>query len=82
MTAALARVVVDMCIFFDSADDETVDPDAAVRQLEILADGLKGLSVEDQGLLSEAIRGLATEEAHYASSIRRIPEDLGLEESL
>jgi hypothetical protein len=77
MTAALARIVIDISIFLEFADDATVDPDAAVAQLELLGGRLQELPADDRTALAAAVRELATAEPEHADFVRSLPETLG-----
>jgi hypothetical protein len=62
MNRTLMRAVLDAAAFLELADDETVDPDAAVEQMEQMAATLAGLSPEDRAELL----GFAAESAEEA----------------
>jgi hypothetical protein len=45
----LARIVLDLLLFLELSDDSTVDPDAAVTQMESVAANLQALAPNDRG---------------------------------
>lgn len=55
----LIVALIDVCVFFDTCDDNTVDPDAAVKQLEQIAFYLRRLDPVTQQHFLEAARSLA-----------------------
>jgi hypothetical protein len=58
----LIAALIDVCVFFDTCDDGTVDPDAAVEQLELVALHVRNLDARTQQLFLEAARSLAEAE--------------------
>jgi hypothetical protein len=70
-------------VFLDTTDDQTVDPDAAVQMMEILAARLEEL---DKGFLRELVDAfpvIATEYSGEAQKlVRDIPHGFYLEEAL
>jgi hypothetical protein len=79
MTELLARLLVDVCIFFEFASDDTVDPDAALTQLENLVYRLSSLPKEDRDEVAAAIVALADGDRFHTNYIRELPASLGLD---
>lgn len=79
MTELLARVLVNVCIFFEFASDNTVDPDAALTQLENLVYELSALPKKDRDEVAAAIVALADGDHLHADYIRELPVSLGLD---
>lgn len=51
----IARALLRASTFIELADEETLDPDSAVRALEDVASSLRGCSSEEVRVLKEAI---------------------------
>ncbi|RZL71082.1 MAG: hypothetical protein EOP66_15455 [Sphingomonas sp.] len=79
----IARMVTNFVFFLEDSDEETLDPDAAVRMLETLADDLEKL---DKAFLRELIDAFAVIASEYdgetAEQVRTIPTGFYLEEVL
>jgi len=80
MTNLLARVLVDICIFLETADDSVLDPDAGLRTLETLAYRLRALSSADRHALASAMRAIADVEPAHRELVLHLPQSLGLED--
>lgn len=84
MNRILMRTIVEAVAFLSLSDDTTVDPDAAVGQLEQIASLLRELSQEDQDALTSYIQELANIAITSDGNQERykfllsLPEHLGL----
>jgi hypothetical protein len=84
MNATLMRSIVEHAAFLALSGDDIVNPDAAVAQLEQLAEGLKELSSEDRLQFVRFIQALSEQERKAEKSRERIafletlPENLGI----
>ncbi len=76
----LARLVVRAAMFFELADDDTVDPDAAVDWLESIASSLEQLSPADRDWLLGRVGDWATEEKQPENRrfLEAFPDAFGL----
>lgn len=59
---ALARALIDAVAFLELSDDDTVDPDSAVKAMESIAWNLNKCSRQDKQVLKEALAELVHEE--------------------
>jgi hypothetical protein len=59
MNTTLMRIVIELCAFFELADDEQVSPDDAVRELEAIQAYLAELSPLDQRTMTAFASRLA-----------------------
>ena len=84
MNPTLMRALADLAVFLTGSDDQTVDPDAAVRELETLASHLRELSDADRHAFIIYVTGTLASESHAAGDtkretiLRKLPSDLGL----
>ena len=83
MNESLVRAILDVAVFLEFADDETVDPDAAVGAMEQLSATLQGMSLGDQAAFAIAVRRLSSryESVEIAAFVSDLPDALGLAES-
>ncbi|MBS0502825.1 MAG: hypothetical protein JSS55_03285 [Proteobacteria bacterium] len=78
----MARIIADVFLFLDQTGDDILDPDVAVEMMEWLAHRLDEL---DRGFLRELVDAfpvIAPEFGESEQSVRDIPSDLFLEETL
>lgn len=79
----IARILANLILFFDNADEETLDLDAGVQAMEVLSHDLEQL---DKAFLRELVDAFATIAPEYGPEtepdVRRIPYDFYLEELL
>lgn len=79
----IARLVANFSIFLEQTDDDTLDPDAAVQAMEVLAADLQAL---DKTFLRELIDAFAVIAPEYSAEgeqlVRDIPFAYFLEEEL
>ncbi len=84
MNSVLMKAIVECAIFLGMANDDIVNPDAAVVQLEQLSFLLKQLSIEEQRDFCRFIDKLAQEEQssdginERVVFLKTLPENLGL----
>jgi hypothetical protein len=83
MNENLMQAVVEAAVFVGTADEDTVDEDAAVEQLEQMAYFLKRLSAEEQREFVDFVKRHADEAAQRGSAeraefLRSLPSNLGL----
>ena len=80
MSARLADIVVDVCLFLETADDEAVHPDAAVALLEQIAHALLLASPEDRATFVRRVeeRRQRADTDGDGSVLAALPEHLGL----
>ena len=84
MSPTLMRAVADLAVFLAGSDDQTVDPDAALRELEALSGHLRELSDADREAFIMYVTGTLAPESHAAGDIERetilrnLPSDLAL----
>lgn len=80
----LIAALIDVCVFFDTCDDDTVNPDAAVQQLELIAFHVRNLDPLTQQHFLEAARSRADFEKSARGesprwqSLHLLGESLGL----
>jgi hypothetical protein len=85
MNPILMSLVVEYCAFLELSDDEVVQPDAAIRCLEMIAHHLQLLGDDDRHTFVRHVRELARKESMAGGSAERVeflatlPEHLGLE---
>lgn len=79
----VARIIASFVLFFDHADDDIVDPDAAVQMMEWLGYNLDQL---DKGFLRELVDAFPVIALEYEGEsqqlVRDIPYSFYLEETL
>jgi hypothetical protein len=80
MTQVLVQIIAQLAMFLEFAGDATLDPDAAVKQLEDLAFQLQQLPPADRG---EFIRLLSEVAGEWPGERERqflldLPEALGI----
>ena len=84
MKSYLAEIVIQNIEFFGLAPDSEVHPDAAVRQLEIIASLLKELPEAELNSFVEVVQmrlerlrneGASQEQLEF---LKRVPEHLGI----
>ena len=61
LTEALARVVADAFLLYERSSEAELDPDTAVKHLEVLAYELRRVSPADRQRLVALLRGIETE---------------------
>jgi hypothetical protein len=78
MNEALADAVLDMVAWFELVDDETLDPDVAVKALEQLANHLHRLDGADRARFVEHARARARGERdpRYRRAFEAVVDDL------
>ena len=78
MTEILADAVLDMVAWFELVDDETLDPDLAVKALEQLAYHLHRLDGIDRARFVEHARARARAERdpRYRRTFEAVVDDL------
>ncbi len=74
----LVRAVVDLAIFFDQSDDDTVDPDAAVAALEGLATNLQAMPHEVRDQFKLVLTEIAPSYAANTEFVEEFAENCGL----
>ncbi len=83
MNLQIARIIANYVLFLDMTDDDTLNPDAAVQQMEELASDLEAL---DKDLLRGLIDAFAVIAPEYSGEaqrmVRNIAHDFYLEEAL
>ena len=78
----VARIIADVFLFLDQTDDDILDPDVAVEMMEWLAHRIDEL---DKGFLRELVDAfaiIAPEFGESEQSVRDLPSDLSLEDTL
>jgi len=77
----LVAAIAGFAAFLEFSDDATVDPDAAVAQLESLAFHLQALQGKDRDLVVNEFRRLSStvEDERLSEFFATLPEALGLE---
>jgi hypothetical protein len=61
MTRVLAQIIAQAALFLEFADDATLDPDSAVKQLEDMAFQLQQLPQADRSELVRMLNEIARE---------------------
>lgn len=76
----LIRGLVDAFLFLESAGDDEVDPDAAVRCMENMSATLLNSSQADQLALRECLERIADDDSDptYADFVRAVSDAIGL----
>ena len=79
----VARIIADYVVFLELSDEDTLNPDAAVKMMEALAADLEAL---DQSFLRELVDAFAVIAAEYSGGaqevVRNIAHSYYLEEAL
>lgn len=77
---ALLNALISCLVFIEQGDDTEIDPDSAVRTLEIAADALLNLEETDRSTLVAMIHRLADQESDEAQRtfIHSVPHMVGL----
>ena len=79
MSPNTADILIDVCVFFASAGDDEVDPDAAVRQLEEIAYALRQAPNADRvGFLERLKERTHAAAGHERATLSELAENLGL----
>ena len=79
----IARIIADVFLFLNLADEETLDPDEAVEMMESLAHRIEGFDKEFLRALIDAFPAIAPEYAGESQHlVRDIPHSFYLEEAL
>ncbi|MFD0684149.1 hypothetical protein [Actinomadura fibrosa] len=80
LTRDLIKLIVDLAWFFESADDDAINADDAVRQLELIAFTLDGHSDADRDLILSTVAEMADEAPtpEAARFIADFPVSMGL----
>lgn len=84
MNEALMRAVAELAVFFALADDRSLNPDVAVRELETLAATLRLLNTTEREEFARFVtEELATEaddarDGLRATALRELPANLGI----
>jgi hypothetical protein len=85
MNRQLMKVMIELIVFLGLSGDDVVNPDAAVAQLEAIANDLRALGPNDKTALVRFINEYADElsaagdSSERAEFIREIPSSIGLE---
>lgn len=84
MNPILMKAIIDLAAFLELSDDDTVDPDAAVQQLEELVAALSQLTIPEREELVAYVDELIQDQQEQAGSKEYIdfllsfPESFGL----
>jgi hypothetical protein len=80
MNDTLVRAILDLAVFLEFADDQTVDPDAAIEALEQLSSTLMGMDPADQIAFTTSVGQLASQygDAEVSEFVRSLPSAFGL----
>lgn len=80
MSQALLQIVVDLVSFLANSDDETVNADAAVEQLEMVAATLKQMPPAERDQFLAFVETAASQATDHNRSefLRSLPDQLGL----
>ncbi len=73
---AIARAIIELALFLELSDDDTVDPDAAVSALEGLAANLASASPEARASLLQELNAMSSSNPEIAAA--GLAEGLGL----
>jgi hypothetical protein len=76
----LAKATVNVAIFFEDAEEDVLDPDAAIQVTEHFASDLRKMNDSDRSALIQRLKEVSAE---YGDAARRefvfgLPEALGL----
>jgi hypothetical protein len=76
----LIALAVELTWFFDSCDDEDLNPDDAVRQMEWIAHVLGQQNQDDRALILTVVREMAANEQRpgIREFLETFPENMGL----
>ncbi|MFE5709343.1 maleylpyruvate isomerase family mycothiol-dependent enzyme [Streptomyces sp. NPDC056501] len=82
LLSTLAEALADLVTAVETSDDETLDPDTAVKWLEVTADTLSGLPAADRRVLDGHFRAAALRrpEGPWRDELLRVSEGFGLTE--
>lgn len=78
MDRYVAKALIDVALFFDSVDDDVLDPGIAVEALEQLAANLQSASDVARSDLTDAITKLAADYPRHRDFVLELPDALGL----
>jgi hypothetical protein len=76
----LVRAIVDLALFLERSDDDTVEPDAAVDALENLAAHLQSMSAPTRDQLIAVLNEIAPSYGQDAEFVREFATNFGLDE--
>jgi hypothetical protein len=84
MNERLMQIVIDTLVFLEMSDADTVDPDAAVREIENIAFHLRSLLAGDLQRFLDFIEKKGAEAVRQGDSargkfLRGLPQSLGLQ---
>jgi hypothetical protein len=74
----ILKALIEVALFFEFADEQTVAPDAAVTAMEQIAANLQGVEARLKPGLVDQIQSLATGYLEHAEFVRDLPETFGL----
>ncbi|MEU3483196.1 maleylpyruvate isomerase family mycothiol-dependent enzyme [Streptomyces sp. NPDC033754] len=82
LLSTLAEALADLVTAVETSDDETLDPDTAVKWLEVTADTIAGLPAADRRVLDGHFRAAALRrpEGSRRDELLRLSEGFGLTE--
>jgi len=77
----IAKAIANIAIFLEYAEEDVLDPDAAIQVMEQFASDLKNVNDSDRSTLVQSLREVSLE---YGDASRRefvfgLPEALGLD---
>ncbi|WP_157836480.1 hypothetical protein ACQR5W_20280 [Xanthomonas sacchari] len=79
MSTVLAKIVIDVCLFFEFSDSGAVDPDVSIKMMEQIASELQGLSEIQKESVCEIFKEIASNyDEEFSSFILSLPENIGL----
>ncbi len=74
----IVKALVDVVLFLELSDDQTIDPDRALGAVEQMAANLQALDAASQRALALGIQSLAADYPTNEQFVRDLPEALGI----
>ena len=75
----VVKALIEVVMFLEFSDDQSVAPDAAVSALESIANNLQLADSETKANIAEAMRSLAGTYSTHADFVSNLPQTLGIE---
>lgn len=74
----IVKALVEVALFLELSDDETIDPDSAVAAMEQMAANLQALDAPSRRALALEMRSLADSYPTSEQFVRNLPDALGI----
>lgn len=74
----IVKALVEVALFFQLSDDQTVDPDGAVAAMEQMAANLQAMGSVSKRAVTSEMQSLAADYSPHEQFVRDLPETLGI----